>query len=92
MREIRTALDRLAAAAARRLLAWIAQRLDPARKTWLEALHAELDMIDGGFAQLLRTVGGLKLVWLDRRQYMLDATYRIRNEKQARHDRFVSRD
>src|SRR5438876_242831 len=76
MREMRAALDPMAKAAARRLLAWVAQRVDPTRQTWLEALRAELDMIDGGIAQLVWAVGGLRLLWLDRRQHMVNATYR----------------
>ncbi len=60
MREIRAAFDRMAAATARRLLAWVARRLDPARQIWLEALRAELDVIDGGIAQLVWAVGGLR--------------------------------
>jgi hypothetical protein len=44
---MRVALDRMAKAAARRLLAWVAQRVDPTR-----------------------------LLWLDRRQHMVNATYR----------------
>ena len=73
---MRAALDRMAKAAARRLLAWVAQRVDPTRQTWLDALRAELDMIDGGIAQFVWAVGGLRLLWLDRRQHMVNATYR----------------
>ena len=76
MREMRAALDRLAKAAARRLLAWVARRVDSTQQTWLEALRAELDAIDGGIAQLVWAVGGLRLIWLDRRQHMVDRAYR----------------
>src|SRR5437870_1510236 len=76
MREMGAALERIAAAIARRLLAWIAQRVDPAQQLWLEALRAELDVIDGGIAQLMWAVGGLRLIWFDRRQHMVNATDR----------------
>ena len=70
---MRAALNRLAKAAARRLLAWVARRGDSTQQTWLEALRAELDVIDGGIAQLVWAVGGLRLIWLDRRQHMVGA-------------------
>jgi len=66
----------MAAQAALRLLAWIAQRVDPAQQLWLEALRTELAAIDGGFAQLVWAVGGLRLIWFERRRHMVNATYR----------------
>jgi hypothetical protein len=50
MRQLRATLDRMATLAALRLLAWVAQRVDPAQQLWLEALRAELDAIEGGIA------------------------------------------
>ncbi len=61
---MRAALDRMAQASARRLLAWVAQRLDLTQQTWIEAMRAELEVIDGGIPQLLWAVGGLQLIWL----------------------------
>jgi hypothetical protein len=76
MRQIRALFDRMATLAALRLLAWIAQRVDPAQQLWLEALRAELAAIDGGFARLVWAVGGLRLIWFERRQHVVNATYR----------------
>jgi hypothetical protein len=56
-------LDRVAAAAARRLLQLQAGRLDPSERVWLEALGAELEVIDSGLAQLGWALGGFRLVW-----------------------------
>jgi len=76
MRQRRTTLDRIATLAALRLLAWIGKRVDPDQQLWLEALRAELDAIDGGIARLVWAVGGLRLIWFERRQHMVNATYR----------------
>jgi hypothetical protein len=69
-------LNRLAARLARAVLAWTTGRVDAARRPWLEALAAELDEIDGGLAQLAWALGGLRVLWLDRRRHLAAATYR----------------
>jgi hypothetical protein len=74
MRQIRATLDRMATLAALRLLAWVGKRVDPAQQLWLEALRAELDAIDGGMARLVWAVGGLRLIWFERRRHMVNAT------------------
>jgi hypothetical protein len=63
-------LDRAAGAAARALLGWAVGRLDPSRQVWIHALRAEADEIDGGWARLAWAVGGLRLVWTERRRTM----------------------
>jgi len=76
MRQIQTILDRMATLAALRLLAWVDKQVDPAQQLWLEALRAELAAIDGGMARLVWAVGGLRLIWFERRRHMVNATYR----------------
>jgi hypothetical protein len=76
MRQRQTALDRIATLAALRLLAWVGKHIDPAQQLWLDALRAELDAIDGGIARLVWAVGGLRLIWFERRRHMVNATYR----------------
>ena len=76
MRQIRAQIDRIATQLALRLLAWVGKRIDPAHQDWLDALGAELDAIDGGIARLAWAIGGLWLIWFERRQSMLNATYR----------------
>lgn len=76
MRQRQTALDRIATLAALRLLAWVGKHVDPAQQLWLDALRAELDAIDGGIARLVWAVGGLRLIWFERRRHMVNATYR----------------
>ena len=76
MRQIRAQVDRIATLLALRLLAWVGKRIDPAQQLWLDALHAELDAINGGIARLAWAMGGLWLIWFERRQSMLNATYR----------------
>jgi hypothetical protein len=71
------ALDRLAARAARRLLAWSAARVDGNDRGWLDALAAELEEIEGGGAQLLWAVGALRLVWRGGRQHTMSRVYRV---------------
>jgi len=67
MTTVRDIIDRVCAAAARGVLVWAAARLDPTRRPWIEAVRAELDLIEGGVAQLTWAVGGLRLVWSERR-------------------------
>jgi hypothetical protein len=76
MRQIQTTLDRIATLAALRLLVWVGKHVDPAQQLWLAALRAELDAIDGGLARLVWAVGGLRLVWFQRRRHIVNATYR----------------
>jgi hypothetical protein len=76
MRQIRATFDRMATLAALRLLAWVGKHVDPAQQLWLEALRAELDAIDGGIARLGWAVGGLRLIWFERRRHLVNATYR----------------
>jgi len=45
-------LDRLAAAAARAVLAWSTAHAHPARREWARGLAAELDEISSGTEQL----------------------------------------
>ncbi len=58
------------------MLAWVGKHIDPAQQLWLDALRAELAAIDGGIAQLVWAVGGLRLIWFERRRHMVNATYR----------------
>jgi len=76
MRQRQTTLDRIATLAALRLLAWVGKHVDPAQQLWLDALRAELDAIDGGMARLVWAMGGLRLIWFERRRHMVNATYR----------------
>src|SRR5487761_1048372 len=64
--QVLKAVDRAAAAAAQGLLSWSAKRLGPPRREWIEAVRAELDVIDGGAAQLWWAVGGLRSIWVRR--------------------------
>ena len=56
-------LDRLGAAAAARLMTWLASRVDPSRREWIEAIGAEFDAIIGGWRKLAWVAGGLLLAW-----------------------------
>jgi hypothetical protein len=76
MRQRRTTRDRITTLAALRLLAWVSKHIDPEQQLWLDALRAELDAIDGGIARLGWAMGGLRLIWFERRRHMLHATYR----------------
>jgi hypothetical protein len=76
MRQIQTTLNRIATLVAQRLLAWVTKHVDPEQQLWLDALRAELDVIDGGIARLLWALGGLRLIWFDRRRHMVNATFR----------------
>jgi hypothetical protein len=49
---VRHVLDRVAARAARAVLAWSAGRVDPWDRVWIDALRGELDAIGEGRAQL----------------------------------------
>jgi hypothetical protein len=55
---------------ARRLITWAEQNADPAGREWIGAMRAELDAIDGGFAQLRWAAGALPILW---RPYRGDA-------------------
>ncbi len=48
MTAVRDAIDRAAGTAAHHLLGWMACRPDPARRPWIAAVQAELDVIEGG--------------------------------------------
>lgn len=61
-------LDRFASASARRLLAWTSGRVDDLQRSWLEAMTAELEAVDGGARQLLWAAGSLRLVWMRKGQ------------------------
>ncbi len=69
MTAVRDIIDRVCTAAAHGMLVWAAGRLDPARRPWIEAMRAEIGAIEGGVAQLAWAVGGLRLVWFERRIY-----------------------
>jgi hypothetical protein len=71
------ALDRLAARTARRLLAWSATQVDRGELSWLDALAAEMEEIEGGGAQLMWAVGGLRLVWRNGRRQTMARVYRF---------------
>jgi hypothetical protein len=62
-----TAADRLMDAAARRLLRWCADRVEPDRRPWIDALRGELDVIEGPTARLLWALGGLSVAFRTRR-------------------------
>jgi hypothetical protein len=66
-----TILDRAAQTLAQRLLTWVGGRLDPERRVWLDGLRAELDAIGDGGGQLRWAMGGLLLLWAERRHTML---------------------
>jgi hypothetical protein len=67
-------VDWLARAAARRIAAWCERCADPARRTWLAALRAELDSIESGPAQLRWALGSVALVRLPRRVDVLKSS------------------
>lgn len=68
MTRLPAALERAAGAAARALLGWAVGRLDPSQRVWIQALRAEVDEIGGGWAQLAWAMGGVRLVWVERRR------------------------
>jgi hypothetical protein len=65
-----TVLDCVARAFAYRVLTWVGERLDPERRVWLVGLRAELDVIENSGEQLCWAVGGLRLLWTERRYTM----------------------
>jgi hypothetical protein len=58
---MRRAFDRVASAASERITYWIAERVDPAHRQWIEAMGSELHAIDGGWRKLVWVAGGLRL-------------------------------
>lgn len=52
------------------LLAWTSARLDPSGRTWIEAIGAEMYVINGKAAQPAWAAGGLRLLWSHRRRDM----------------------
>jgi hypothetical protein len=60
---MRRPFDRVAASASERIINWIAKRVDPAHKQWVEAMHAELYAIEGGWRKLTWVLGGVRLAW-----------------------------
>ena len=60
---MRRAFDRAAASAAERIIGWIAERVDPSHRRWIEAMGAELHAIDGGWRKLVWVSGALRLAW-----------------------------
>jgi hypothetical protein len=64
-------VDRLASDAARLIVSCCERFADPARRTWQQALRAELDTIDSGPAQLRWALGSLALIRLPGRHAVL---------------------
>lgn len=64
------ALTAAADAAARTLLGWAGRWVDDSRRPWIDALGAELDVIDGGWARLAWSLGGLRIALMQRRRDM----------------------
>jgi hypothetical protein len=54
---------------ARALVTWVERYADPADREWVEAMRAELDVIDGGLAQLRWAAGAVPVLW---RTYGID--------------------
>ena len=48
---------------ARSLIAWVERYADPADREWIGAMRAELDVIDGGLAQLRWAAGAVLVLW-----------------------------
>ncbi|MEA2662048.1 MAG: hypothetical protein QOH08_1620 [Chloroflexota bacterium] len=48
---------------ARWLMTWVARNADATQREWADAMLAELEAIDGGAAQLMWALGGLRLLW-----------------------------
>jgi hypothetical protein len=48
---------------ARALIAWVERYADPADREWIGAMRAELDVIDGGLAQLRWAAGAVLVLW-----------------------------
>jgi hypothetical protein len=48
---------------ARSLIAWVERYADPVDRDWIRALSAELDVIDGGLAQLRWAAGAVVVLW-----------------------------
>ena len=61
--------DRLLGKGARSLIAWAERYAEPAEREWIGAMRAELDVIDGGLAQLRWAAGVVPLLW---RSYRAD--------------------
>ncbi|HEY4025312.1 MAG TPA: hypothetical protein VGO86_02685 [Candidatus Dormibacteraeota bacterium] len=62
------AFDRAFDAAAHRVLAWSGRHVEPSRAPWIDALRAELELVEGGgLARLLWALGGLMVVCNTRR-------------------------
>jgi hypothetical protein len=58
------ALDRVAARAARGMLAWSARHAAPSRRGWIVAMRHELHEIEGGWARLAWAMDGLRVAYL----------------------------
>jgi hypothetical protein len=63
----------LADLAARQLLSWLQDRVEPGSREWLDALMAESDCASGGWQRLRWALGGVPLVWtINRRRRLND--------------------
>jgi type IV pilus assembly protein PilA len=58
-----TPLDRLAGNVARRLVLWLASRVDEGDRVWADALLGDLDAIEDAGEQLTWAVGGIPMLW-----------------------------
>jgi hypothetical protein len=59
---------------ARSLIAWVERYADPADREWIGAMRAELDVIDGGLAQLRWAAGAVLVLWRPYRVELLRFT------------------
>jgi hypothetical protein len=57
----------------RTFLGWAAAQLPPPDRAWINALVAEMDVIEGSLAKLAWGTGGLRLLWTFRRRDMTGA-------------------
>ncbi len=54
-------LENAAEYASTRISMWLASRVDPSRREWIDAMRAELDVIEGGWRKLTWVIGGVSL-------------------------------
>ncbi|MBI3568728.1 MAG: hypothetical protein HY084_11075 [Gemmatimonadetes bacterium] len=67
-------LDDVAESAAQQLVGWLASRVGPEGREWVDALSAEAHSINGGWRKLRWSVGGIALIWTLKRRSRMKST------------------
>ena len=75
MKTLAAAWERATWVCANAVLTWAARRVDPGRRSWIEALRGELGVVNGGAARLRWALGGVRFVVMARRNALTRPWY-----------------